>query len=174
MRTTANRKCLIDMNKKIGIIIILLIFISLSCGVYTFDPKGKSDISAVAVERFTNNTPEFGLADRMTDDVIDALMADGNLKVVSAENADVILTGALVSYERKPYQFTETDEVISYSVIMDFDIVLREADSDSEIWKERMRQTGIYEVETETEDDGQQKAIGFLVEAIINKTTKSW
>lgn len=162
------------MNNKFGIIIILLIFGSLSCGVYTFNPKGKSDISSVAVERFTNNTPEFGLADKMTDNVIDALMADGNLNVVSAENADAILTGALVSYERKPYQFTESDEVTSYSVIMNFDIILRKADGDSEIWKERMSQTGIYEVATETEEDGQQKAIGFLVDAIINKTTKSW
>ena len=162
------------MNNKIGIIIFLLIFGSLSCGVYTFNPKGKSDISSVAVERFTNNTPEFGLADKMTDNVIDALMADGNLNVVSAENADAILTGVLASYERKPYQFTESDEVTSYSVIMNFDIVLRKANDDSEIWKERMRQTGIYEVETETEEDGQQKAIGFLVDAIINKTTKSW
>ncbi len=163
------------MTNKIGIVFIFLIIsISLSCGVYTFDPKGKSDISTVAVERFTNSTPEFGLADRMTDDVIDAMMADGNLKVVSADNADAILTGELVSYERKPYQFTETDEVTSYSVIMNFDIILRKADSDSEIWKERMSQTGIYDIATETEEDGQKKAVEFLVEAIINKTTKSW
>jgi len=100
------------MNKKIGIIfILLLIFISLSCGVYTLNPKGKSDISTVAVERFTNTTPEFGLADRMTDDVIDALIADGNLNVVSIENADAVLTGELVRYERKPYEYTENDFV---------------------------------------------------------------
>jgi len=163
------------MNKKIGInFILLLIFISLSCGVYTLNPKGKSDISTVAVERFTNTTPEFGLADRMTDDVIDALIADGNLNVVSIENADAVLTGELVRYERKPYQFTENDVVTTYSVIMDFEIVLKKADSDAEIWKERISQTGTYQVDTETEEDGQQKAIGFLVEAIINKTTKSW
>jgi len=163
------------MNNKIGInFILLLIFISLSCGVYTLNPKGKSNISTVAVERFTNTTPEFGLADRMTDDVIDALIADGNLNVVSIENADAVLTGELVRYERKPYQFTENDVVTTYSVIMDFEIVLKKADSDAEIWKERISQTGTYQVDTETEEDGQQKAIGFLVEAIINKTTKSW
>lgn len=163
------------MNNKIGIIFILIIiFISLSCGVYTLNPKGKSDISTVAVERFTNTTPEFGLADRMTDDVIDALIADGNLNVVSVENADAVLTGELVRYERKPYQFTESDIVTTYSVIMDFEIVLKKADSDAEIWKERISQTGTYLVDGETEEDGQQKAIGLLVEAIINKTTKSW
>ena len=163
------------MNNKIGInFILLLIFISLSCGVYTLNPKGKSDISTVAVERFTNTTPEFGLADRMTDDVIDALIADGNLNVVSIENADAVLTGELVRYERKPYEYTENDVVTTYSVVMDFNIVLKKADSDTEIWKERISQTGTYLVDSETEEDGQQKAIGFLVEAIINKTTKSW
>jgi len=163
------------MNKRVGIIsIFLLISISLSCGVYTLNPKGKSDISTVAVERFTNITPEFGLADRMTDDVIDALLADGNLNVVSVENADAILTGELIRYERKPYQFTENDLVTSYSVVMDFNIILKKGDSDDEIWKERISQTGTYLVDSETEEDGQQKAIAFLVEAIINKTTKSW
>jgi len=151
-----------------------LILLVLSCGVYTFNPKGKSEISSIYVERFENDTPEFGLADRMTDDVIDAFIANGNLKVVSAENAEAVLLGTLVNYERKPYQFTESEEVISYTVTMAFDIVLKESASDSEIWKERMSQQGIYSVDTETEEDGQQKAIVLLVEAIINKTTKSW
>lgn len=145
-----------------------------SCGVYTFNPRGKSTITSVAVERFENETPEFGLADRMTDDVIDAFIADGSMKIVSAENAEAILVGSLVRYDRRPHEFTPEDEVISYAVTMDFDILLKNSNDGSEIWKERISQQGIYKVDVESEEDGQQTAIGLLVEAIINKTTKSW
>ncbi len=153
---------------------ILTLLLINGCGVYTFSPKGKSDIKSVAVERFENETAEYGLEDRMTDQIIDALIADGTLKVVSREYADAYLNGALTRYERRPYGFDENDQVETYAVTMGFDIMLKNPTDESEIWKERMDQIGVYNIDTETEEDGQQKAIDLLIEAIINKTTKSW
>ena len=144
------------------------------CGVYTFNPKGQSEIKSITVERFENRTTEYGLADQMSDLVIDAFIKDGNLRVVSLENADAILNGLLTRYERKPYKYDLNDQVESYEVVMDFDIALKKPATDSEIWKEKMTQRGIYNVADETEEIGRQKAIKLLVEAIINKTTKSW
>lgn len=152
----------------------LLLMLVGACGVYTFNPKGKSTVSSIAIERFENRTPEFGLADQMTDVVIDAFIEDGNLNVVSSGNADAVLTGVLVQYERKPYEYDQNDVVESYYIEMDFEIALKNPRDESEIWKEKMSQRGIYQVATETEEDGRQKAIELLVEAIINKTTKSW
>jgi len=151
-----------------------VLLLSAGCGVYTFNPKGKSSIKSIAIERFENQTLEHGLADQMTDIVIDAFISDGNLKVVSLENADAVLSGVLTRYERKPYQYDQNDVVESYYVDMNFDITLKNPRDDSEIWKERMSQRGIYMVDEETEEDGRQRAIELLVEAIINKTTKSW
>jgi hypothetical protein len=152
----------------------MILLLANGCGVYTFSPKGKSDIKSVAVERFENETAEYGLEDRMTDQIIDALIADGTLKVVNREYADAYLNGILTRYERKPYGFDENDQVETYAVTMGFDILLKNPTDESEIWKERMDQIGVYNIDTETEEDGQQKAIDLLIEAIINKTTKSW
>lgn len=145
-----------------------------ACGVYTFNPGGKSDIKTIAVERFENQTAEYGIEDQMTDQVIDALIADGTLKVVTRENADALISGVLTRYERKPHQFDENDQVQSYAVNMQFDITLTKPSDDSEIWKETISQIGVYNVDTETEENGQQRATALLVEAVINKTTKSW
>ena len=145
-----------------------------ACGVYTFNPAGKSKIKTIAIERFENNTAEYGLADRMVDIVIDAFIEDGNMKVVPADKADAILYGVLKSYQRKPYTYDQNDQVQEYQVVMNFDITLKNPRDDSEIWREAMNQTGIYDVLSETEEDGQDRAIGFLVESIINRTTKSW
>jgi hypothetical protein len=156
------------------------LLVVVGCGVYTFNPKGQSEIKNINVERFENKTPEYGLADQMSDLVIDAFIKDGNLKVVPLENADAVLNGVLTRYERRPYKYDQNDQVASYEVVMDFDITLKKPKTDSEIWREKMTQRGIYNVvasetgDVETETDGQQKAIKLLVEAIINKTTKGW
>ena len=154
--------------------ILLTSFLVAGCGVYTFSPKGKSEIKSIAVERFENNTAEYGLEDRMTDQIIDALIADGTFKVLSPEYCDALLVGTLTSYVRQPHGYTENDQVETYSVTMGFDITLKNPADDTEIWNEKVTQKGIYDLETETEDDGQQEAIDLLIEDIINKTTKSW
>lgn len=146
----------------------------LGCSVYTLNPKGKSSIKTLSVEPFENQTPEFGLADQVTEAVIDAFIADGNLKVVGNDAADAILVGSLTGYKRVVNQFDENDQVQSYKVQMDFSISLMNPRDQSEIWKQAMPQEGIYDAASETEEDGKRRAAERLVEAILNKTTKSW
>jgi len=57
-------------------------------------------------------------------------------------------------------------------VTMDFEIVLRNPKDNSDLWKERMSQIGVYEAGTQTEEDAQREALGRLVDAIVNRTTK--
>ncbi len=144
------------------------------CGIYTFNPRGKSEIQSIAVARLGNKTAEFGLADQVTDRVIDGLIKDGSLKVLPEGSAATILSGDLTNYERKPYRYNENDQVQSYAVNMTFNLTLKNAVNDSLLWTDNFSQIGVYDPNTETEEIGQQRAIDFLVEAIINKTTKSW
>ncbi len=165
---------LIIMIRKFVLTGVLLTLTAGGCGVYTFSPKGKSDIKSVSVERFENETAEYGLEDRMTDQIIDALLAEGTLKVLSAEYADASLSGTLTRYDRSPFGYDENDQVQTYAVTMAFSITLKKIADDTEIWKENIVQKGIYDLATETEEDGRQRAIDLLIEEIINKTTKSW
>ena len=160
--------------KKIFIIILLYSLLLSGCGVYTFNPKGKSSISSIDIERFSNKTPEYGLEDRMTDQIIDAFISDGTLKIAAQGNSEATLSGSLVTYQRKPYNPDEFDRVEEYAVHMTFNIKLINPADGTEIWTDRISQIGVYNLESETELDGQQRAIEFLIEAIINKTTKSW
>jgi hypothetical protein len=153
---------------------LVVLFSLAGCGVYTFNPRGKSDLNSIAVQRFDNKTAEYGLADRLTDEVIDAFISDGTFKVVPADGAEALLVGVLTRYERKPHTYDQNDEVQEYKVEMDFDVTLKNPGDDSDIWTEKMNQYGVYAVETETEEDAQRKVIALLVETIINRTTKSW
>ncbi|MEA1981842.1 MAG: LPS assembly lipoprotein LptE [candidate division Zixibacteria bacterium] len=165
-------------NKSSKISIIIIFFLSfIGCGVYTFNPRGKSTINSIAVSRFDNQTAEYGLSDLVTDNIIDAFISDGSFKVLPEADAEALLIGNLIRYERKAHTYNENDEVQEYKVEMDFEISLKNNKNnidDKEIWKERINHIGIYNVETETEENGQDKVIALLVETIINKTTKSW
>lgn len=110
----------------------------------------------------------------MTDQIIDALIADGSMDVVPVENAQVRLEGTLTRYERSPYNPDQNDQVTQYAVTMHFEIMLVNSATDSTIWVENINKLGVYNVEDETEDVGQLDAIDQLVEYILNKTTKSW
>jgi hypothetical protein len=141
---------------------------------YSMNPRGAVTVKSVAIERFQNDTPEFGLADQMTDAVTTAFIADGTMKVLPKEQAEAVLLGTLTRYQRLPYEYDENDQVSSYAVEMDFDILLKKPINDSLLWQERMSQRGVYNLETETEEIGRQRALELLVQAIINRTTKSW
>jgi hypothetical protein len=152
---------------------ILLVCLA-GCGVYSFNPKGKSTIKTIGIDPFENKTGEFAFADRLSETLTEAFIRDGSLKVVPAANADAELIGVLTRYERVPFKFTSEDQVEQYKLILEFDISLRNPRDQTDIWKEHMTQEGLYTVATETETDGQKKATDQLVQAILNKTTRSW
>jgi len=162
-------------HKKLRFASLLLLTVVISVGcIYTFNPKGKSEIGSLSIPPFENKTGEFGFASRLTDLVIDQFIADGNMKVLSLANAEATLVGVLLSYERLPQVFDENEKVESYKIRLSVEVTLKKNSDQSEIWKERMTPEGIYAVLDESEEDGQRKAAIALVEAIINRTTQSW
>ncbi|SYZ72566.1 conserved hypothetical protein [Candidatus Zixiibacteriota bacterium] len=158
-----------------GILIAIFAAVTISgCAVYTFNPGGKSSIKTVAVTQFDNKTVEASLTSQLTDLIVNAFIADGNLKVASEDQADAVLSGTLLQYERKPVNFTAGDTVNLYSVDLIFDITLKDRKSDKNIWSDKLVSEGVYAVDKETEEIGQSRAITKLVTDIINRTTKSW
>lgn len=148
--------------------------ISGGCGVYTLSPRGKATISTITIEPLENQTSEFGLADRLTRILVDAFIEDGSLKVVSADQTEALLVGTLISYRRLPNTFDANDQVQSYKVRMEFQLTLQNVADGTEFWSQKVAQEGVYEADTETEEDGQQRATELLVETVLDLTTKSW
>lgn len=160
-----------------GWLVLLIAIVGASlvgCGVYTFNPAGKSSIKSIAILPFENRTDQFELTDRLTEIVVDQFIEDGNLKVLPESSADAVLSGVLTRYDRVANIFTESDVVTEYKVLMDFRITLTDPKTGKELWTEQMNQEGVFNADTETEEDGQNRAGARLVEAILNRTTKSW
>jgi hypothetical protein len=147
----------------------------LSCGVYTFSPSALGGIKSVAIPLFDNRTTESGLRESLTDRLSQAFVDDNTLRVVPEATADAVLRGAVVSYRREAYSYSEAEVVSEYIVHVGVDVAFAEKKSGKVIWEEKgMSNWGTYDSATETEDDGKERAVGKLVEDILNKTVKGW
>ena len=131
-------------------------------------------METLAVEPFENQTTQYDLADLMTEAVVDAFITDGTMKVVSPDVAQGLLVGKLTKYERVAQEFDENDQVSRYKVLVGVDVALKNPKDRSDIWSIQVTLDGIYDASTETEEDGQRLVAEQLVEAVLNKTTKSW
>ncbi|HOP06444.1 MAG TPA: LPS assembly lipoprotein LptE [candidate division Zixibacteria bacterium] len=154
--------------------ILFLLPVLAGCGFYSFSQAGQSDIKSIAIERIENQTDQLELGDKITDLVIDAFMSDGTMKVASTETADAILTATFTGYSWQPFKYDENDVVESYVVRMTFQVTLKKAGEEADIFNETLSQEGFYQVGSGTEEEAQQDALALLIDAIIGKTTKGW
>lgn len=147
---------------------------SMSCSVYSFKSGGEPLVKSIAVTQLENKTLEAGVADRITELVIDQMISDGKIDVVGPANAEAVLQGALTSYRRDADEFDETDIVTSYVVRLVVHLALVKPISNDTVWVATFENEGKYLAESEVEEDGQARAVERLVIDILNKTTRSW
>jgi Lipopolysaccharide-assembly len=143
-----------------------------SC-IYSFKSSGGALVESISIEQLVNGTNQSGIADRITELVVEAMIADGTIEVVSSSTAEAILSGSLTGYSRRPNAFDESDQVSEYVVTLTVELTLRKRESDQEIWKETFKHEGTYDAATQTEEDGQTRATDLIVVEILNKTTRS-
>lgn len=154
--------------------LISLAVIASGCGVYSFSGSMSSGIESIAVPVFENESVEYGVAEELTTGIIDRFVEDNTLKVRSRSNADAVLEGVIVKYERVAYTYDEGDKVQEYKVNIVARIGLRKSDG-SLVWEDQsMTGYGIFNAATELEEDGKSRAIEKIAEDIVNKTVKDW
>lgn len=153
---------------------ILGIILVLACGPYSFSGSTLSDIKSIYVPAIADETIEYGLGEELTSKITEAFVADNSLKVVSKDAADAVISGRVVSYNRSSYTYNKEDQVQEYKVDIAVTIKFARADG-SLIWEEpNLSAYGLFEADTETEEDGKTEALGKLAEIIVNRTVRDW
>lgn len=159
--------------KRLALILISLVLLA-GCGVYSFSGSGLSGISSVAVPQFENQTVEYGIQEDLTAAVIDQLIADNTLKVVTLADADAVLRGEIKSYERVAYTYDKSDNVQEYKVNITVGFTLEKKDGKVVMSRDRILDYGIYAAAGETENEGKTRAVEKIAQQIVDETTKSW
>jgi hypothetical protein len=155
--------------------VLFLVLPGLSCGIYTFSPSALGDVKTAAILLFENQTTESGLREQLSEKLSQAFVSDNTLKVVREQQADAILRGAVVSYSREAYTYSRAEVVSEYICRIGLNVEFVNRRTGKIIWGEKgMSNWGTYDAVSETEDIGKSRAIGKLVEDILNKTVKGW
>jgi hypothetical protein len=152
----------------------LLLFLAAGCSPYSFTGGRTALVNSINVPIFENETAEFGLAEALTEGIIDGFIEDNQVRIVDATRAEASLKGRVTDYERKAYTFDETDQVNEYIVEIYVAADLVRSDGSGSVWEQpSIRGFGIYPADS-AETVGQRRAIEKITEDIINLTIRSW
>jgi len=162
---------------------IMLVTIA-SCG-YTQKVQLPYGIDTIYVPNFKNEIPqsgrysyESGLEIDVTNAVIDRLIFDGNMRVAKAEEAGMILEGAIIGYQQESLRYNDLEGVEQYRLFIITQLTLRNRETDEILWEEK-HFTGDTEFFIEgssavSERAAADDAIQDLAKKIVDRIIEDW
>ena len=164
----------------LGFIVVLTLA---SCGYYRTSSRTAGDIKKIAIPYLKNETPQPQIELEITDKIIEGIIKDNTLEVVTDAEADAILEGSVVDYRNVPFSFNknpgETDiQAEQYRLVIGLRISLFNPEENSYIWENKSVQArGDYYLETTSErdyDHALEEVYREIVESILSTTIQEW
>jgi outer membrane lipopolysaccharide assembly protein LptE/RlpB len=120
-------------------LVVLLAMLVSSCGYHL---SGTGDLvpegtKLIAIPVFMNGTNEPYVDVEVTQAVVREFMTDGRLKVVSPEEAELVLHGTVTKYGVVPLSFTDLSHVQQYKVNLTVDARLEDLRTKKVLWQEK-------------------------------------
>ncbi|MBI4970901.1 MAG: hypothetical protein HZC17_03575 [Candidatus Omnitrophica bacterium] len=126
---------------RLGLFLIILGVLS-GCG-YTQKSKMPNDIKKLAVPTFINTiqakkiyTYQAGLEVKLTNEIRNRILFDGNCKLTEPAQADAALIGKLVHFSQEPLGYDQLERVDRYRLYIVTDITLKDLRTNQVIWHE--------------------------------------
>ena len=149
------------------------------CSHYSFSSAVKSHIETIAIPVLSNETLEYGAEQGLTDALIDEFADDNALRVVGEEEADSILRGAVVVYQRPVMSYDASGNPREYKVRVVARMSYEDLTSNQVVWEEEIEGWAVYSESGEggdltTEDEAREYAFEKLAQDVLSKTVQGW
>ena len=157
-------------------ILILLMLLHTGCSYYSVSGSLPSHIKTVAVPLFENETVEIDIVEGITSEVIDAIIKDGNMKVVSEFQSDAIVNGTIIDIIEEADTFSKEEEADQFRIRIFANVQFFDRKKNSVIWEEeRMEGWARFDTsDTSSRENGIEEALEMLAKEIIDKTVSGW
>ena len=120
----------------------IVVVISLSCG-YKAGSLLPGHIKKIYIPTFENETTRYGIEQDLTSLVVDAFTNDNRLSVVSEGEADAMLRGAIVGYQKGALTFDRAQTVDEFKIEITVSVEFEDLREGKILWKE-----GVYNLLT--------------------------
>ncbi len=149
------------------------------CSHYGFSSAVKTHISTIAVPVLLNETLEYGAEQGVTDAIINEFTEDNALRVVGEEEADSILRGAIVLYERPVMSYDASGDPKEYKVRVVAKLSYEDLTKNEVVWEEEVEGWAVYSDTAAggyeaTEEEAREYAFVKLAQDVLSKTVQGW
>jgi len=148
------------------------------CSHYSFSPALKSQLSSVAVPVLANETLEFGAEQELTNAIIAVFTDDNTLRVVPEGEADSVLRGAVVTYERAVISYDAAGNPREYKVRVVARLEYVDLTRNATVWEGDVEGWAVYSVsgvgDITSEEDARAVAFEKLAQDVLSKTVQGW
>lgn len=146
------------------------------CSYYSLSGSLPPHINTCAVPLFENETVEVNIVENITAEVIDAIISDGNMDVVSEFNADAIVNGTIVDVVEMPATYSKEEEAEQFRITVYANVQFFDRKRNEVIWEEQNMEgwANFAAGDISAREDGLQEALEMLAKEIIDKTVSGW
>lgn len=149
------------------------------CANYSFSSAVTTHISTIAIPVLENETLEYGAEQDVTRALIDEFTEENALRVVSEEEADSILRGAVVLYERPVMSYDAAGNPNEYKVRVVARLAYEDLTRNEIVWEGEVEGWGVYSVTgaggaLTSEEEARDYAFEKLAEDVSARTVQSW
>ncbi len=149
------------------------------CSHYGFSSAVKTHISTIAVPVLLNETLEYGAEQGVTDAIVAQFTEDNTLRVVGEEEADSILRGAVVLYERPVMSYDASGNPKEYKVRVVAKLSYEDLTKNEVVWEEEVEGWAVYSDTAAggyeaTEEEAREYAFVKLAQDVLSKTVQGW
>jgi outer membrane lipopolysaccharide assembly protein LptE/RlpB len=110
--------------------------------------------------------------------VVEKYLADGNLKPVKQETADLVLRGEVVEFRRDPVRYTDNEDVEEYRLNLVVNLILFDRRENKPLWEEK-NFTGYANYfltgpTAKPENTAISEALADLARRVVERTVEQW
>jgi outer membrane lipopolysaccharide assembly protein LptE/RlpB len=147
---------------------------------YTVRNTLPSHLKTLAIPVFGNNTVEFGLADDITQSLVNGFLS-GSLRMAQERDANAVLRGTVVGYKNQVFGYTSAERATEYEIVLTVSVTFRDMVKNRDLWKDdalTVRTTynvvQVGQTPPKTETDGRKDVIQKLTDRIVSRTVQGW
>ncbi len=156
--------------------LVLAAVLATACGPYSFSGSSAPHIKSIAIPLFQDQTSEFGLKEKLTDEVTDQFTRDNTLSITDRRHADSLLEATIIRVTDRAGAFTSDETVQDIRVFVTVKVRYEDLKKRKVIWEEQITQWGTYNPDQgpQAREQGLDEAVEKIATEILNKTVSGW